>query len=35
MKDRAIELREVGHKELYELEEDALKKIIYSKNPHR
>lgn len=30
MKDRAIELREVGYKELYELEEEALKQKIYS-----
>lgn len=30
MKDRAIELREVGFKELYDLEEEALKKKIYS-----
>ncbi len=30
MKDRAIELREVGHKELYDLEDLALKKKIYS-----
>lgn len=30
MKDRAIELREIGFKELYDLEEEALKQKIYS-----
>ena len=30
MKDRAIELREVGFKELHEFEEDVLKQKIYS-----
>lgn len=35
MKDKAIELNEIGLRELYSLSESELKRRIYTKNPHR
>jgi hypothetical protein len=32
MKDRALELREISFRESYELNEDDIKKVIYSKS---
>jgi hypothetical protein len=35
MKDRALELREISHNDIYRLNESEIKKIIYTKNPYR
>lgn len=35
MKDRALELREIGIMEIYDLSESEIKKIIYNKSPYR
>lgn len=35
MKDRALELGEISFRESYELNEDKIKKIIYSKSHYR
>jgi hypothetical protein len=35
MKDRAIELKEIGLSELFSLSESQLKSKIYSKNPYQ
>ena len=35
MKDRALELREISHNDIYRLSDSEIKKIIYTKNPYR
>jgi hypothetical protein len=35
MKDRALELREISFRESFELSEDEIKKVIYSKSHYR
>ena len=35
MKDRALELRELSHNDIYRLSDSEIKKIIYTKNPYR
>jgi hypothetical protein len=35
MKDRALELGEISSRDIYELSEDKIKEIIYSKSHYR